>query len=63
MGTICGTAIDDLDKGAYIVWGKGFQVSGTEKAAAAVDAKPITRRCGQTGVDAESTVCRKECED
>ena len=62
-GAVFGTTVDNHDKGAYIVWGVCFQVGRTKTAAAAIDSKGISERCGRIGVDAESTVCSKECED
>lgn len=45
-GAVSGAAVDDVDEGAYVVGREGFQIGGTEEAAAAVDADGAIERGG-----------------
>ena len=60
-GAISGAAVGDVDERAYVVGREGFQVSGTEKASAAVDAEGTIEK---GGVEAERLDGSKEdCEE
>ncbi|CAD6590304.1 MAG: hypothetical protein ASARMPRED_004718 [Alectoria sarmentosa] len=60
-GAVSGAAVGDVDEGAYVVGREGFQVGGTEEAAAAVDAEGIIEK---GGVEAERLDGSKEdCEE